>query len=224
MKAQLLSWLLATMAPTIVFFGLMMLFGFRRRRGYSLLTQFPFEMIEGGDWTARILFYLYAVCEALCGGYMLFTNDLHPQLLPFSILYMVLMVLKAIAFAAMVSVPAYEFKPHIFSFTFFGALNVLSIALSTILLANLIGANQPLALAFAILVGLVGLGSLALLVNPRLAHWTELKSTVESDGTVTTSRPRPFVLAFTEWLMILFSLAGTLLALLGFALIGLSQV
>lgn len=223
MMAKLLSWLFALMGPTLLLFVFALVYGKKKKVGYSFLTQFPFEMVEN-DISGRVVFYVYAAVEALCGAYMLLTNDLHAGLLPFSILYLVAMALKAIALAAVVSVPAYEFKPHLFAFTCYGAINALSAAIATILLINLAEANTVLSAVFAVIVGLLGLIGIGVFLNPKLAHWTELKSTVEEDGTIVTSRPRPFVLAFSEWITIFLSFASTLLSLLGFALIGLSQL
>ena len=74
---------------------------------------------------------------------------------------------------------------------------------------------------FLTLVGILGLAALGFLLNPKLAQWAELNATMEKDGSVVTSRPRPFPLAFTEWVLVLINVLATILGLVGFALISL---
>ena len=54
-----------------------------------------------------------------------------------------------------------------------------------------------------------------ILVNPRLSKWTELQSSVGSDGVVTSSRPRPFILAFSEWLTLFLDILSLLIYIIG---------
>ncbi|MCR5349138.1 MAG: hypothetical protein K6E59_06010 [Bacilli bacterium] len=224
MGGMIWAWLLSLGIPLIVFFVSSLIVSLRQIPHYSFLTDFPFELFERRANSGKILFYVACGFDALGGAFLLVSHELHPQLLAFEILYLVSMVLKDVALAIVVSVPAYEFKSHIPTFTVFGAMTALSCALATILFANLLYANGALAITFAIIVGLLGLVAVGLLVNPKLAHWTQLNSKVEEDGTITTSRPRPFVLAFTEWLLAFISFGAGLLALIGFALVSLSQI
>lgn len=44
-----------------------------------------------------------------------------------------------------------------------------------------------------------------LMINPKLSRWADLKEEKNSDGTVKYVRPKVFILAFIEWLLLLTS-------------------
>lgn len=224
METMIYAWALSLGIPLVLFFAFSLIFGKRAKPGFSMLTEFPFEMFEAKASIGKVCLYGACAFDALAAMFPLVSNELHPQLLAFEIIFLVTMILKDVALAAIVSIPAYEFKTHIFAFTSFGAMQVLSCAMAVILFANLMGGNGPLGIAFAIILALIGVASAGFLVNPRLAHWTDLQSKVEDDGTITTSRPKPFVLAFTEWMLLFFSFAAGISALVGFAIISFSFI
>ena len=223
-QGTILAWLLSLGISTLAVFVLSLVTALPRRKGFNLLTDFPQELFERNLSAGKALFFLYCGLDAFASAFLLFTNVLHPQLFEFSIVYVVLAVLKNVALVALTIVPAYEFKPHFFAFVSFAAMHVLGLALSSILFANLTGVNQGLALTFCILTGALGLASLGFMVNPKLSQWAKLDSKVEEDGSIVTSRPKPFVLAFTQWCLIFGSLLGTILSLVGFALLGLAAL
>ena len=68
-------------------------------------------------------------------------------------------------------------------------------------------------LVMAIVNALYCLFIFILMINPRLSHWAELKEERNDDGTVKYVRPKVFILAFIEWLLILSSPILMLLSL-----------
>ena len=51
-----------------------------------------------------------------------------------------------------------------------------------------------------------------ILVNPRLKNWAQLEKVVGKDGGSSLKRPKPFVLAFSEWIIIFLSVLAWFLA------------
>lgn len=230
MSGAILPWLLALLLPMAFVFVLSLTLGLIGHRGeerYSFLTMFPFELFHGTSNLStfgRWLFYLYAVLDAFAGIFMLLTHEYHEGLTGMAVLYLIVLTLKDVALILVATIPAYQFKPHIFSFTFFGGTSVLGAVVACILFCNHAGIDPTLSIVFALLSGLLGLILLGLLLNPKLSHWAELHATVEADGAIVTSRPRPFVLAFTEWLMIFLAGICSVISLVGFALLALFHV
>ena len=58
---------------------------------------------------------------------------------------------------------------------------------------------------------MLALLSALLLMNPKMADWARLNSTMNEDGSTYTSRPKEFVLAATEWGLFLLNLLSALL-------------
>ena len=121
-------------------------------------------------------------------------------------------------------VPAYETKPHLLSFVLFGGLLALSSIVGTILLFNMSYINLPLAIVFGVIAGCASLFTLGAIVNPKLSGWSKMLTTMDEDGNVDASRPRPFILAFTEWLLLFANVIATTFSLLGFGIITLLQI
>ena len=224
MKGLAISWFAVMMTLTLIVFALFYYFGNRaykaeHRRNSDPLTDFPYEMTCGDGnlyKSAKILAFAVAFTDTLASSYMIVLEDLHPALMSFSLLFAVLSLAKNVAFIFMMCIPAYQFRNHILSFTFYCALSVLGLTVSCLLFVNCVNMNFGVALTFAIVIGSLALGGFALLLNPKLGQWTKLDAVVEQDGSVTTSRPRPFPLAATEWAFIALNLLGSILGLIGF--------
>ena len=227
MKSTVLTWFIVLALPAVLLFAFFLFAGVKAYRKqnderYDVLVHFPYELViydAPSSRLVRALAYLYALFDAAAGFYLSGLHELHPQLVSFTIILAILAVMKNAALAFLLSVPAYQFRAHIFAFTFFSALTVMQNALSCILLFNMLSANFALALTFAIATGLIALAALVLLLNPRLSQWTKLNAVVDQDGAVMTSRPRPFPLAATEWGFTFVSALGSVIALLGFFLL-----
>lgn len=232
MTGVIYSWLLSLGSVLTVLFLLWIVFGRKgynaeNKEPYSILVYFPQEMLEGKDpmrRSARILLYTYCGIDALASIFPMFLGMLPSGLVPFAVLFIVATILKDAALVSIALAPAYQFKPHLVGFVSFGGFAALSMVLSGVIFGNHVAVNQGLSLTLLVLAAVVGLSEIALMVNPRLAHWTKLNATVDEEGNVDTSRPKPFVLAFTEWLLIFLAAAGSLLSLTGYALLALASL
>lgn len=223
MTGSILGWAIAIFVPWVLLAIISLILGRRayeneERERYSFLIHFPYELFHGHTSArngSRVLFYVFCGFDAFACALPLIFYDFHPSLLSIVITLFIFAIIKDIALSAMVSVPAYEFKPHLISFTVYGGTAILQAVVATLFFANRFNASEGLALTFAILVGAMGLALAIAMVNPRLTKWTKLDAVVDQDGNITTSRPRPFPLAFTQWLLILFSSLTTLLTAVG---------
>lgn len=224
---SVVGWSIAVLVPWFILLLLALCCGLKAhrmefRRGYSFLTEFPFEMFRGGGayrHASRAFFYAFCAWDALAHVLPLVFLDFHPSLLSVAVLYLILGIAKNVLLALMGSIPAYEFKPHLLTFSIFGGISVLTSIMSMLFFINRASVNEGIAVTFAFVCGVIGLAFLLALVNPKLSKWTKLDAVVDADGVVTTTRPKPFPLAFTQWLMVLFSLLLTLFASIGFLII-----
>ena len=223
----LVAWLLALAVPYVLLIAAVMTLGrssyrARTQQNYDFLTLFPFEFVEGNDGRARtvsILFPCLGGIDALTSGYLLFTLPSGQGVPPFLMVFFLLSILKNIAFALLFFIPAYRFKPHIFIFVAFAGLSLLSLVMECIVFSNRTEGVVGVPWVFLGLIGVLGLAEFALLLNPKLTQWTQLSATMQEDGAVVTSRPRPFPLAFTEWALIAINGIAGLLGLIGSSLI-----
>ncbi len=194
-------------------------FGFRKenKRGYSFLSDFPFELNEGRHPLSRVsawsVFFLAAFL-ALSSSTLLWNRDFAPYL-PFAIVLAVLGALKAVSFVLLYRVPAYRFKFHILIDVFYFCFAALSCAFMGIFFLNMRAANSPLALGLMGVEVFLAVCLCLLALNPKLANWTQMSSTASEDGSVHLSRPKPFVLAFSEWIAIFLDCLSSSLFLLG---------
>ena len=201
----------------------------RKQKGkkFDFMTEFPFEFVgerEQRSALSRNLLLGYAIFDAVAALFMLLTAETHQGLVSLSVVYFLINIFKDAALVANCLVPAYETKPHLLSFVLFGGLLALSSIVGTILLFNMSYINLPLAIVFGVIAGCVSLFTLGAIVNPKLSGWSKMLTTMDEDGNVDTSRPRPFILAFTEWLLLFANVIATTFSLLGFGIITLLQI
>ena len=203
----------------VLIFGLA---GYRKKkeRGYSFLSEFPFELNEnqnGLSQISRVAVFASGLSFALAETSLLWDNDFYPYI-TLGIVITVLGIAKAACYILLYKVPAYHFKPHILVSVLHMALTGLLCAFEGIFFLNLRAVSEVPALvlmgcefAFALLL-------CVLAVNPKMSSWTKMETIGNEDGSIEVVRPKPFVLAFSEWLAIFADLAGTLVFVLGIAL------
>lgn len=212
---------------TIVFFVLYLVFSganFRAKnhRCIDFLRDFPFEAVEGeGPLMAasRVFLALFEANTVASSIYLIYLFPSFDYMIGIVIIYGAACLLKAAASLSMSFIPAYYFKQHLLSFMLFLVFFVLSEAIAAVCFLNLRGFSAELSLLFMILSFALALAAVILAVNPRLANWTKLKSTMERDGSIVTERPRPFVLALTQWVLFGLDLIGCVVTIFGFFLI-----
>ena len=215
-------------AAIVLFFALYLIFGrlhYKKKTNgqrYDYLTMFPFEMSEGESPfmpATRIFLALFQIATVLGSIYLIYLFPSFNYMIGIVIIYGVSCLLKAGGSLMMNFAPAYAGKPHLLSFVGYLAAFALSEALAGICFLNLRGFSSPLALTFTIISFILTLCGMLFAANPRMSKWANLKSTMEQDGSITTSRPRPFVLAASEWGLTLLDLLGILTSVIGFFVI-----
>lgn len=190
------------------------------KRGYSFLSEFPFELNEGHDLASqvsRIAVYASAASLALSSSSLLWDSDFYPYL-TFALIIAILGLLKAVGFVFLFKIPAYNCKPHILVSVLYFAFNAILCAFEGIFFLNLRSASEATALVLMGCEFALALLLCLLSVNPKLSSWTKMETIGNADGTIDVVRPKPFVLAFSEWLAIFADFLGTLLFVIGIAL------
>ena len=185
---------------------------------YSRSQMFPAELLDSTEkYTvfARVFIIIVAIVMFLGSGYLLASISLLSSLQVISIFVLMGGVLASFGFAAQLLVnPLNNIRFHVFAFVFFGLMSALY-DFGNIIAFTRIPGNSALPYILVVLLGLLGLGKIVLLLNPKLMHWAKLDSKMEEDGTMTYSRPKPFVLALTEWIFIYAHLASMAVGVLG---------
>ena len=106
-------------------------------------------------------------------------------------------------------------KSHLGRFYVMGLVLILLSSVNGILFINLSKGNEEMKniiLGLSIGMFIVSAASFIILLNPRLKNWAKLEKVVDEDGASSLKRPKPFVLAFSEWLIIFLSVISWLLA------------
>ena len=94
--------------------------------------------------------------------------------------------------------------------------NALSTLLSIVVYKTYLdmGDSHNASLALAIVAGVIAVGMLLLIINPRLKSWALLEAVDNGDGEKTYTRGKVFVLALSEWITIALSILGEVIYLL----------
>ena len=186
---------------------------------YSKSQQFPFELISYNEsWLpySRFLIILIAFFMAISSGLFLSTIGLFTSFLSMASFIVAAGVLSSFTFAALFFVKATKhLKAHIFTFTLFGTSSILFDTMNLIAFLQM-PSNTGLPYFLASIAGVLGIGKILFLVNPKLGHWAEMDSTVDQDGVVTHIRPKPFIIALTEWVLVGGQMISALVSLIGF--------
>lgn len=195
--------------------------GYRRqnKRGFSFLCEFPFELVEGGDSFSKASSFFAIVLSAssaLCCTCSLWNASFLPYL-ALSILLAVFGLLRAVGMVLLYRIPAYQFKFHSLLTVLYFCFSALIACLEAIVFLNMRTVELIPSVAFMALEFLFGVLLCLLAINPKLAHWTELESSGTKDGGVEIHRPKPFVLAASEWAAMLLDVCSSLVFLLGIA-------
>ncbi len=208
---------------SILSFGLIGYKG-KNKTSFSFLSYFPFELNEGHDVCSRLSSYsvfLLAGALALASTGMLWSEDFRP-FLSVAIFMAIFGILKAVALIFVFRIPAYHFKFHcIVSVTYF-CLVVLTSCFAGIFFLNMSKAFEGGAVAMMVIEFLLAFLLTGIAINPKLSKWTELESVGNEDGSVEIRRPKPFVLALSEWCAIAIDLLSVLTFIVGILLITLN--
>jgi hypothetical protein len=225
-----LSIFLVLFALPLIGFSLMLSFGFagqkHKKEPYSLLSYFPYELF--GD--SRGPFFPYArfgegillLGECALPAYLISAYASYGEpTLSFVIALSVFSLCGALSALFLSIISLADAKGHLLLAITSALLSVLVTSMEGYLLFASAPAQANGTLCY-VLAGI--LWALALLIllpyfNPKLSDWAKMDKEVGEDGSVSLKRPRPFVLAFSEWLSITSYLIACLVACLAFFLI-----
>jgi hypothetical protein len=214
------------LGPALLF-GLMLTYGLfaklSQKKEYDFLSYFPYELYEDSQG-------VYLGTRVFQGLYLLATTGLSVYLLVSFKAY------EGSALSYLIGIAVFSFalgavellitlvtprnpKDHLLLFYLFGGLLSVTVAMMGSFLyalsKNTPGEGSAL-LLFAIVLFCLALGAFLVLLNPRLSKWDRLEAQALPDGTVRYVRPRPFVLAASEWLLIALHLLALLVAAFGY--------
>jgi hypothetical protein len=214
---------------SLLFFVLYLFFGFfgkkQARDKYDFLSYFPYEFFDGSQSLYTILARVFQnvsnACPLVAIGYFISTivEDGWGALgFPLALALMAFLALLSHLFVSLV--PARFPREHTSLFFAEMASSLLTLFMGGLYFFNeyLLGEIALKGLGLGISIGLFVLAAFLLLalVNPKLSHWADMKKVAQPDGSIKLERPRPFVMAFTEWLGIFAYACGGLLLILGF--------
>lgn len=77
----------------------------------------------------------------------------------------------------------------------------------------------PSSLIAVIALSLIVIASIIILLNPKLKDWSKMEKTTKEDGSVTYSRPKRFVLPYSEWALMAMAHVANILIIIGLYLI-----
>ncbi len=177
------------------------------KKRLSFLTDFPFEAFEKKKNTAGFYCLIaFLVSENLVSASM-FLNfyDASPDLIGLLILSAIMTLLMIFLVIRIHTLSAGREKIHLSRFYLMGLGFVLLSSVNGILFLNLSKGtdSETAVLVLSIIQFALALACVFILINPRLKSWAQLEKVVDEDGGTSLKRPRPFVLAFSEWLIIL---------------------
>lgn len=192
-------------------------------RRFDFLTDFPFEFGS----ISRFSGIAAKTCLSLSGAFAVLGCLLltfapgSGSLFGLSIFMAVFAFLSSAAVVSVTIVPAFMFRSHLMSAVVFFVAQIMVDVTSAIILLNVYSTlHEPLyLLLLAIAHVVLAVGKASILLNPKLSRWTELSAYMEEDGSISTKRPRPFPLAFSEWLCFFLSVPTSVLVPVGLYLI-----
>lgn len=200
----------------------------RYKKRYDLLSYFPFELSDSDDKyaiTCKIFCIAMAIIITGSSFFLIYLNPLFSNLNALGIVIGVICLFTMASFVGLNYVPAYEFKYHLLLAVVFMSLSALFDVVVGLTFFNLYSylSLNSLAMGLAITCFVIALIKGLIIANPKLSKWTELKSSVGSDGVVTSTRPRPFVLALSEWLCLGLDLISLFIYIIGLYVFSLSM-
>ncbi|MFA5686725.1 MAG: hypothetical protein WCZ47_00290 [Bacilli bacterium] len=207
---------------SMIAFGLINFFEEQKVK-YSFLQMFPYELSSqsrGKYYILHRLFLYFYVAFSLTPALLLFMKyQSYQQLSSFLLFVNVLFIIQAIIFLSLNIIEARFIKTHATIATLYFAFSLLSSGGASIFLINLyINSSDNLVtqLVIGVLLVLISILLLVIMLNPRLKNWPQLEQVNNIDGTQSLKRPKIFILAFSEWLVVFLNFIAYLLILIAY--------
>ena len=196
-----------------------------RKRMYSILTDFPYEMMPKNRKNYALIFLAGYFLLSLLTNVSMFINfyDYAPTITGLLIISAFLTLSYAFFNLRIHKLTASLEKSHLGRFFVMGLTLILLTSINGIIFINLSRGRKLETLVFvlSIVMFVIALAVAIILVNPRLKTWAKLEKVVDEDGASSLKRPKPFVLAFSEWIVIFLGVLSYILtALCNYLIIG----
>ena len=197
-----------------------------RKRMFSILTDFPYEMMpKKGIKNYALIFLAGYFLLSLLTNVSMFINfyDYAPTITGLLIISAFLSLAYAFFNLRIHKLTASLEKSHLGRFFVMGLTLILLTSINGIIFINLSRGSKLETLVFvlSIIMFVIALAVAIILVNPRLKTWAKLEKVVDEDGASSLKRPKPFVLAFSEWIVIFLGVLSYILtALCNYLIIG----
>ena len=196
-----------------------------RKRMYSILTDFPYEMMPKNRKNYALIFLAGYFLLSLLTNVSMFINfyDYAPTITGLLIISAFLALSYAFFNLRIHKLTASLEKSHLGRFFVMGLALILLTSINGIIFINLSKGCKLETLVFvlSIIMFVIALAVAIILVNPRLKTWAKLEKVVDEDGASSLKRPKPFVLAFSEWIVIFLGVLSYILtALCNYLIIG----
>ena len=169
---------------------------------YDIRNHFPYEINYESNFKDNLLGNVCFIISSIClaSFYATFDTD---KINGFYIAAFICGVLNTIALLLMLFLPLKMLKHHLLIVAITISLSFLSpffIALNGVMSYNYYPSGMKL--VPSIIAAIDCLFMVILFVNPRLNKWANLEKKENEDGSISYIRPKIFVLAFTEWLLL----------------------
>jgi len=219
-----LAFLIAILTGLVLFFALFYLFGSlhyqeANQHRFNPVSYFPYEQFEGDNDVfltfARIFAGAFLVAQGLAAVLLLSAEEPNAAMKSFSIIVAIFGGMEMVLLFFLLLLPARYARAHIFVVVFYFCVSVLYGVLGGTLLYGQAVYDAVLAHTLWIILMVLGFIVLALLINPRFTNWAKLHAENTSDGSKIVFRPRFFILAASEWLVLLINIVITFVLLLG---------
>ena len=196
-----------------------------RKRMFSILTDFPYEMMPKNRKNYALIFLAGYFLLSLLTNVSMFINfyDYAPTITGLLIISAFLSLAYAFFNLRIHKLTASLEKSHLGRFFVMGLALILLTSINGIIFINLSRGRKLETLVFvlSIIMFAIALAVAIILVNPRLKTWAKLEKVVDEDGASSLKRPKPFVLAFSEWIVIFLGVLSYILtALCNYLIIG----
>jgi hypothetical protein len=219
-----LPFLITILTGLVLFFALFYLFGSihykeANQHRFNPVSYFPYEQFEGENDVfltfARIFAGAFLVAHGLASVLLLSAEEPNAVTKSFSVIVAILGGMEMVLLFFLLLLPAKYARAHIFVVVFYFCVSVLYGVFGGTLLFDQAAYDATLAHTLGIILMVLGFVVLALLINPRFTTWARLHAENTSDGSKIVFRPRFFILAASEWLVLLINILITTILLLG---------
>ncbi len=209
MKPVCLGMMFATFIFAI-FFILFSVLNYKKRFNltYNIRNTFPYELNYQGTFKDNLAGNICLILSLLSAAMFYAFFDLN-KTDGFYVFEMIAGFVSIIAIALVVFIPLNSLKAHLLStvtlFTFTLLLTAGCVAANILRLSDLyknFDQFNVFNLVAAIISGILCLTAIIICLNPKLKYWANLQAEPNEDGSKSFKRPKYFVLAFSEWLMI----------------------